>query len=189
MNNIICTCTDGHFLRKSTNILFLKRDLTPNTTRWAWVAGAPLVSQVPSPLSASPCWTHTVKEQNTVQLFVLQSCQAGYWSAIGVNYLCLDLPEFCLFRAVHLTVDDQNIRETSNVSCLHLRGRREKKITTYFHIHTINMLMWLRWAWTHCGLILLTVFTPRLGALLQTDTFLQDLSKVVFLYRFLWRGK
>lgn len=35
---------------------------------------------------------------------------------------------------------------------------------------------------THCGLILLTVLTPGLGALLQTDALLQDLGKVVLLY-------
>lgn len=53
------------------------------------------------------------------------------------------------------------------------------------------MSCWCVWmgAVTHCGLILLTVFTPRLSALLQTDAFLQDLSKVVFLYRFFWRAK
>lgn len=42
---------------------------------------------------------------------------------------------------------------------------------------------------THCGLILLTVFTPRLGALLQTDAFLQDLSKVIFFHCLFWRVK
>lgn len=38
---------------------------------------------------------------------------------------------------------------------------------------------------THRRLILLTVLTPGLGALLQTDALLQDLGKVVLLY-FIW---
>ena len=38
-----------------------------------------------------------------------------------VIYLCLFFPEFSLFGTVHLTVDDQNVRQTSNVACLNLK--------------------------------------------------------------------
>lgn len=39
----------------------------------------------------------------------------------SVIYLRLNLPEFRLFSTVHFAVDDQNIWETSDVACLHLK--------------------------------------------------------------------
>lgn len=54
-------------------------------------------------------------------------------------YLCLDLPEFCLFCAVHFTVDNQNIRQTSNVSRLHLKGHGGGKKNRLGNIHMVNM--------------------------------------------------
>lgn len=36
-------------------------------------------------------------------------------------YLCLNLPKFSFFSAVHLTIDDQNVWQTSDVACLHLK--------------------------------------------------------------------
>lgn len=44
----------------------------------------------------------------------------------SVAYLGLNLPEFSLFAAVHLTVYHQNIWETSNVACLHLQCNTKK---------------------------------------------------------------
>lgn len=106
------------------------------------------------------------------------------------NYLCLDFPEFRFFSAVHLTVYHQNIRETPNVACLDLRryARTHAPIVSA-QDELINVeLRGLRWN-PYRGLILLTVFTPRLCILLQADALLQDLGKVVLLYRFLWKVK
>lgn len=40
---------------------------------------------------------------------------------ICVSHLGLHLPELRLFGAVHLAVYDQDVRETSDVTCLHLQ--------------------------------------------------------------------
>lgn len=50
------------------------------------------------------------------------------------------------------------------------------------------LYVWVQ-ADTHSRLILLTVFTPGLSALLQTDALLQDFSKVILLYHFVWTVK
>lgn len=44
---------------------------------------------------------------------------------MNVTYLRLNLPEFSLFSTVHLTVDDQNVWQTSNVACLHLQWHKK----------------------------------------------------------------
>lgn len=41
-------------------------------------------------------------------------------TSIGNLYLSLNLPKLRLFSTVHLTVDDQDIREASDVASLHL---------------------------------------------------------------------
>ena len=56
---------------------------------------------------------------------------------------------------------------------------------------SVNVNCWYVWtvAVTHRGLILLTVFTPRLSTLLQTDALLQNLSEVILLYCLFWQVK
>lgn len=43
---------------------------------------------------------------------------------MGVAHLSLNLPKLRLFSAVHLTVDDQDVREASDVARLHLKRRK-----------------------------------------------------------------
>lgn len=57
-------------------------------------------------------------KNSTIEHFKVYSCQE-------VDYLCLDLPELGLFSTVHLTVDDQNIWQTSNVACLQLQWHKK----------------------------------------------------------------
>lgn len=131
------------------------------------------------------------KKTKTKSVLWVYSRQEENETKTSVNYLRLNLPEFSLFSAVHLTVDDQNVWQTSNVACLqlqwHKKNKKQHALTLESHVKNVlcvNMSCWYVWkgACTHCGLILLTVFTPRLSALLQTDALLQDLSKVILLY-------
>lgn len=67
---------------------------------------------------------HTAKENTHSYNYVIQLLRSvslsGGNAMTSCSYLSLHLPELSLFGTVHLTVDDQNIWQTSNVARLHL---------------------------------------------------------------------
>lgn len=66
------------------------------------------------------------ENQRTTTWFNFSKCVLVQ-TTMRVTYLGLDLPKFSLFGAVHLTVDDQDVRQTSDVARLHLQCHKKKK--------------------------------------------------------------
>lgn len=62
-------------------------------------------------------------------------CLFSQPTSIGNVYLSLNLPKLRLFSTVHLAVDDQDIREASDVAGLHLKRCKKAQLQHARHRH------------------------------------------------------